>query len=286
MSAAITQKAEKYALQCMEIWGGNHAVDTAVSVTGIDAWVVSQPYAGSETGGDIHYLSMCGHGRLSRFTVADVSGHGGEVGELASTLRKLMWKNINTLDQTQFVRKLNQEFSHLGQAGKFATALLASYYAPTDHLIVCNAGHLPPLWYQAGTQTWKFLKHDISDRLDNITNLPLGIIEPTDYYQFAVRLEKDDLILIYTDSLIEAQSVSGEQLGQGGLLKLVNQLDVSNTGRLCHLLVDVIAQYRNGAPADDDLTVLLLHHNAADPPQQSIGDMLRVMGKMMGLVKV
>jgi len=286
MSTAIEQETEPHVLKCMEIWGGNDAVDTAVSLTGIDAWIFSQPYAGNKAGGDIHYLSMCGHGRLSRFTVADVSGHGNQADQLAATLRSLMRKNINTLDQTRFAQTLNHEFAKLEESGRFATALMATYFAPTDQLIICNAGHPPPLWFRWATKQWQFLEHNIPNSLDNVANLPLGIIEPTDYYQFAVKLDKGDLILIYTDSMIESKNPTGEQLGQEGLIESVKKLDTTNHASVCGQLVNQVAQYRRGVPADDDVTVLLLHHNADDPPKQSVGDMMKVMGKMMGLIKV
>ena len=39
-------------MQCMEIWGGNVGVDSHVAIPGIDAWVYSKPYGGSEGGGE------------------------------------------------------------------------------------------------------------------------------------------------------------------------------------------------------------------------------------------
>ena len=74
MSTTVAESAEKHLLQCMEIWGGNRAVENAVSVHGIDAWVLSEPHGGGERGGDVHYVSMCGAGKISRFALADVSG--------------------------------------------------------------------------------------------------------------------------------------------------------------------------------------------------------------------
>ena len=81
------QHADATRIQCMEVWGGNHAVATAVEVAGLDTWILSQPYEGDREGGDIHYVSTCGSGRVSRFVVADVSGHGANVGDLAQRLR-------------------------------------------------------------------------------------------------------------------------------------------------------------------------------------------------------
>ncbi|MCP4593424.1 MAG: SpoIIE family protein phosphatase, partial [bacterium] len=130
----------------------------AVSVPGIDAWVYSRPVGGQSSGGDIHYVSTCGGGKIARFAVADVSGHGVAVSELATQLRKLMRAHINTVDQTRFIRVLNRAFTALASDGKFATALLATYFAPTAHLITCNAGHPPPLWYRSADQTWRSLE--------------------------------------------------------------------------------------------------------------------------------
>ncbi|MBI4579150.1 MAG: hypothetical protein HY718_05565, partial [Planctomycetes bacterium] len=95
-------------LHCMEIWGGNGAQDSAISVPGLDAFVCSQPQPGHRTGGDIHYVSMCGSGRISRFVVADVSGHGEQVDDLATTLRTLIRRHINTLNQARYARTLNE----------------------------------------------------------------------------------------------------------------------------------------------------------------------------------
>ena len=53
--------------------------------------------------------------------------------------------------------------------------------------------------------------------------LPLGVVEPARYPQFGVRLRRDDLVLIYTDSLIEARSSQGRQLGVKGLLDMARQ---------------------------------------------------------------
>ncbi len=117
-----------------------------------------------------------------------------------------------------------------------------------------------------------------------MANLPLGVIEPTDYRQFAIKLDKGDLVLIYTDSLIESKSPEGQELGEQGLLDLVRRLDADQPHELNRKVLAAVAAYRGGAPADDDQTLLVLHHNAADPPEQSIGQKMRVMGRMFGLI--
>ena len=270
-------------MQCMEVWGGNGAIHSAISVPGIDAWISSAPYRECSRGGDIHYVSMCGGGRISRFAIVDVSGHGDAVSQLAQNLRSLMRKYINTLDQIRFARALNRELLQLDRTGRFATALLATYFAPTDHLVICNAGHPRPLWYRAASRSWEVLDPAMPQRATEVANLPLGVIERTDYIQFAVKLERGDLVLIYTDSLIESRSPDGDLLGEAGLLQLARQLDPDEPGNLDRRLLAAVAEYHGGAPVEDDETLLVLHHNAADPPRQSIGQRIHVMARMIGL---
>ncbi len=69
----------------------------------------------------------------------------------------LMRRHINTANQTRFAVDLNRAFSNLDLDGRFATAVLATYFAPTDHLIICNAGHPRPLLYRAAGNTWDLL---------------------------------------------------------------------------------------------------------------------------------
>lgn len=283
MTMTATSTDHAHAMQCLEVWGGNQAIQTEVSVPGIDAWISSIPYRGEADGGDVHYLSMCGAGRVSRFALADVSGHGDAVGELGGRLHKLMRKYIGTPDQTAFARAINDEFSKLSDRGQFATALLATYFAPTHHLIVCNLGHPRAMRFNAFTGTWAWLSQGMVRRIPDMHNLPLGIIEGTQYVQFAVPLGQGDVVVVYTDSLSEAMSPQGDMLGAEGLLELVRLSPIGAPAGLGLSILSAVAAYRGGGVPDDDETLLVLHHNATPPPKQSAGEKLRVMARMLGL---
>lgn len=276
---------EKHSMECMEVWGGNRMAEDSVSVVGMDVWVLSLPHDGAEAGGDIHYVSMCFSGHIARFTVADVSGHGDHAADLAVRLRHLMKKNINRVDQTRFARALNEEFGVMADQGRFATAVLATFFAPARQLILCNAGHPPPLWYRVGTGQWTSLTPEISGKLEKGPNLPLGIIEPTDYYQFAVPLALGDLVLLHTDPLIEATNAQGNPLGVAGLSELLGRIDPDQPDRIPRALVQAVQEYQDGRPLNDDVTILLLRHSGAEVPPQGAPDIIRKLGKLIGLVR-
>ncbi len=283
---ATHENPETHALQCMEIWGGNRAIDSAISTTGIDAWIYSEPFESGVGGGDIHYVSMCASGRIARFVVADVSGHGEGVSELAATLRRQMRRHINRVDQASFARALNEAFRRLAEVGQFATALLASYDAPTNHLIVCNAGHPRPLLRRAGETTWTLLDRHagcaVIDHGGGESGLPLGVVEDTDYFQFAVPLKPGDLVLIYTDAMIEAKGEDGRLLGEDGFRTLLDGVSPQADAVIPEAL-ERLNRVRRGVAADDDVTALLLHHNGGSPPSLSFAERARVIGRLIGL---
>ncbi|MBI5866223.1 MAG: serine/threonine-protein phosphatase, partial [Planctomycetes bacterium] len=215
---------------------------------------------------------------------ADVAGHGNEVSGLAIELRRLMRRSINRPDQTRIARGLNRAFGRLSTQAGFATAAILTYFAPTDQLLCCLAGHPRPLWYRAESRRWGFLEPSDSDSRE-FQGFPLGIIHPTEYRQFAVTLGRGDLIVAYTDSLIEAHAPGADLRGEAGLLALAETTYSGAPGQLGRELIAAVdsASSDTAETRDDDLTLLVLHHNAADPPPVSLGHRLRTMAKMLGL---
>jgi serine phosphatase RsbU (regulator of sigma subunit) len=252
-------------MACMEVWGGCDAADGAVTLSGLDAWVYARPYQRAEAGGDVYYVSSCAAGMVNRLLVADVSGHGPTVRGTADQLRDLMRRYINYLDQSAFVRAMNRHFVECSAPGCFATALVTTFAAPTGTLSVCNAGHPVPLLWQTGTREWSTLDHATDGR--RCLNVPLGIEEYDACEQFDVTLETGDLVLIYTDSLIECCATDGQPLGLGGLLALVRQeLDPDDPAALIPALLQAIDRRTPGGLDADDVTLLLLRANGTRPP--------------------
>lgn len=278
-------------IACMEVWGGNGPARTPITMPGNDVFVACEPWNGDRAGGDIYSMSNCVAGNITRFVLADIAGHGEASDELAVSLRRLMRKHINTADQTALARALNREFGELSTTGRFATALIATYFAPTDHLIVCSAGHPPPLWYRAAERRWVLLSAEVvagaaatSAEQIGVPNLPLGILDPINYEQFAVPLGAGDVVVMYTDALMEAGGVDGAQLGTRGLLALCDGLEEHTPERIAEGLLSRVKGATGGAPLDDDATVLVLRHTAQDPPRQTVVERARALGRMIGLV--
>jgi len=267
----------------MEICGSSQVADQCLATPGLDIWIKSRPYQHSADGGDVHYVSLCGGGMTTRIILADVSGHGASVAELAQSLRNLMRRNINRKSQAKLVEKLNRQFAELGKNYRFATAVVATYLTRGDKLTICNAGHPRPLWYRAGTGEWAPLAELHREAGAGLANLPLGIVDSTTYPEMELALGKGDFILFYTDALTEAAGLDCQALGESGLIERLKALDLADPAKVAGQLLRSMEDYRGGKAAEDDFTFVLLYHNGGSSPHLSIGQKLSVYAKVLGL---
>lgn len=270
-------------MQCMEVWGGSQLTEQSVEFGGLDTWVYSKPYGDAEHGGDVYYASSCATGRISRLLLADVAGHGHAVAETAGHLRTLMRRFVNRLDQAEFVRLLNQEFGELSREGAFATAIVTTFFAPSRRLMICNAGHPRPLLYRAAERTWSLLTHKKTAIAAAPQNLPLGMIDITEYEHFDVELELGDWLVTYTDALIESNDTDGEMLGEAGVLRIAQALGELDAEKLIPALLGEIARRHPDNLTDDDVTVLAMRANGREP-HYSMAEKLRAAGRLAGSV--
>ena len=266
-------------MRCMEIRGGSIAVEEAFEAPGLDEWVFSQPHESAPGGGDVHYLSLCGGGIVSRLILADVSGHGAAVAGIAEALRSLMKKNINVKNQNRLVNDLNRQFAAVAQLDHFATAVVATYLATNKTLTVCNAGHPRPLIRRAETAEWEFLGQPSAEP----GNLPWGLDDDSPYHQFTLTLETGDILLFYTDALVEAADPAGQLLGEAGLIELARGVDRTEPSEVGHALIEALTNYREGHAAADDLTLVVWRHNATGPRHPSLSEKVETYAKVFGL---
>ena len=269
-------------MQCMEVWGGSQLTSSGVELGGLDVWVYSKPFGEAQRGGDVYYVSSCATGRISRMLLADVSGHGHSVVSTAADLRTLMRRFVNRLDQKEFVRLLNEQFTELSSHDTFATAVVTTFFAPSRRLSLCNAGHPRPLLFRAADRRWSFLGHDHDHAgKKGPSNIPLGILQIADYEQLDVQLEPGDCLINYTDALIESCDANGEMLGEEGLLRIIKLLGDVPAEKLIESLLQEIAERFPENLAADDVTLLVVRANGGSL-DFSLGDKLAAFARFLG----
>jgi sigma-B regulation protein RsbU (phosphoserine phosphatase) len=165
-------------MSCLEIRGGNRRESYSVELPGLSAWIACRPLTPATEGGDLHYMTVCGKGAISRVVLADVAGHGDVVSSIAERLRDALREHVNTWDQSILLRELNNSFLAGANGVQFATAFVLGHYVQSGEMVFTNAGHVPPLWYRAAERRWLIISH-LTPYAKEIADLPLGLIEGT-----------------------------------------------------------------------------------------------------------
>jgi sigma-B regulation protein RsbU (phosphoserine phosphatase) len=94
-------------------------------------------------------------------------------------------------------------------AGLFVTAFYGILDPSTGDLVYANAGHNPPLLLRAQHR-------DASQSLFK-TGMALGAVEDTSWELGQTRIEPNDVLILYTDGLTDAQDSDGALYGTGRL---------------------------------------------------------------------
>jgi sigma-B regulation protein RsbU (phosphoserine phosphatase) len=96
------------------------------------------------------------------------------------------------------------------------------------------------------------------------TGVPLGILDGATWQQKAVRLAPDDMLLLYTDGITEAQDAQARFFDEGRLQEVAR----ANMGRSALEIQDaVIAQvgaFVGDAPQSDDMAVMVVVRGSTD----------------------
>ena len=259
----MAKPSQTTSLQCLQVWGGTEAADQTLAMTGLDGYLYARPHQGAKRGGDVYYISSCASGRITRVLLADVAGHGTTVAETAQDLRSLMQRYVNYTSQQQFMQAINQKFAEVSEHGRFATTVAMSFLATSRKLSLSNAGHPSPMWYRAKQKRWSIIGVDPDDTESGHTaDLPLGIQEDAGYQQIDITLMPGDMLLMYTDALIESRDTDGQMLGMRGLLHRLNEnTDVIDPSDVIPTLIGRLTAEDEHDLTDDDVTALLVYAN-------------------------
>ena len=160
------------------------------------------------------------------------------------------------------MRSLNREFTAASAKGVFATAVVMTFESAGNRLVISNAGHPPPLWYQAKRRRWTLLQPQTAADAGGI---PWGIMDESTYQQFQLPLSVGDIILCYTDSLVESKGADGELLGTDGLLRIAGSIGNVNPSQLIPRLLSEIAKHDPAYATRDDVTCLAFRPNGLRP---------------------
>jgi serine phosphatase RsbU (regulator of sigma subunit) len=211
-----------------------------VSLPGIEAMVRYLPAESAiQVGGDWYHAQALPDGRVV-LAIGDVAGHGLSAASGMAYLRYALvaWLSTDVRDPGILLGHLNRLCVQLKITG---TALVAVYDPATRALRWARAGHLLPL----------FARNGQGGPLGPLDGMLLGADIDAAYPVAETELHTDDLVLLYTDGLVERRPVDTLVL-TGQLIDMLAQSSISVDDAT---LVSLVGQL--GEPSRFDDTCVL-----------------------------
>jgi serine phosphatase RsbU (regulator of sigma subunit) len=168
---------------------------TTIELPGLQAAVRYLPAEqASQVGGDWYHAAVVGDGQVL-LAIGDVAGHGIRAATTMARLRHALaaLSVTSTTEPAELLSHLNRLLRADGQDADTATAVIARYDPLDATLVWAQAGHPPPLRTRRGSTV----------TLDRPRGPLLGAVCRPDYATATTRLDEADVLLLYTDGLIE-----------------------------------------------------------------------------------
>jgi len=203
-------------------------------------------------GGDYYdFLSLPG-GRWG-IAIGDVSGKGiGAALLMASLQASLRAQALHPhLDLAALIGDVNR-LVHGSSPTAFYASLFYAEYAPASRTLqYVNAGHNPPIVVRPRTESCE-LFHLRADAV------PIGMFADTQFAVTTFQLEKDDILVAYTDGITEATNCSGELWGMERLERLLRSCSQMTPGEIVERVLAEVSDFATGESQRDDVTLVVM----------------------------
>jgi serine phosphatase RsbU (regulator of sigma subunit) len=219
----------------------------APQVPGLDIAARSEP--ASEVGGDYYDYLTLRNGNTA-VVVGDVAGHGMPAGMLMAMAKSAIHTQIQSENPpTVLMERLTQTLRQMSADNQFMTMVFAELDLRNSRLVYSNAGHHYPLHFRSSTGTVADLPS---------TGLPLGLL-PVPPGPFVEReLEPGDVLLLYSDGVVEATNRKDEMFGTSRLGDLLVAHRDESAMALVEQVFRAVRAFTDGVPMADDATVLVV----------------------------
>jgi sigma-B regulation protein RsbU (phosphoserine phosphatase) len=214
----------------------------------IDLYAMLKP---AETiGGDLYDYFFIDKNHLL-VAIGDVSGKGIPASLFMAITSTLIKTHAKILSSKDIVRRVNKELSDRNSNQYFVTLFLGIFDIRTGVLDYCNAAHnFPYILHADGTLQTLSKSH----------GLPLGIYKDKTYKSSTVELQLNDMIILYTDGVINSRDTGKHHYGTERLEKNIQNLNDLTAEEVVKKLVKSIMIFEGQGHQADDISILALKY--------------------------
>ena len=199
--------------------------------------------------GDYYDIIPARKDRIS-FVVADIAGKGMTSLMVMVMLRAMLRLTVNTTQSAATILSwANRGIASETSIDHFASVALINYDTEKKMVQIATGGTIPILVYHAATNELE----KISDMSD-----PVGVEKMTVYQDMDFSLQTDDIIISYTDGVIEAPNNCGTQYSKDRLLEVIIKNKHLSGKEIAEAVKSDIIKFTGIDTQHDDQTLLII----------------------------
>jgi len=206
-----------------------------------------------EVSGDFFDFIDIDDGELG-FVIADVTGKSVS-GALVMTASKSVFRLLSEdkLSVGEIMKRANRQIKKdITKARGMFVALLYAILDTDDKTVsMCSAGQTQPILLSGTTGEAQIIETEGD-------TFPLGIIDEADYQETQVQLSTGDIIIFYTDGVVEAMNKKEEMYGFDRFVDTIKKHRELSAESFLQYLTDDINSYVGKAEQHDDLTIIVI----------------------------
>jgi len=210
-----------------------------------------------QVGGDFYDVFTTNQDHVA-VVLGDVAGKGLSaallMGMLHGALRSMRWMETPA-DQEISWRQLNYLLSTRTAPERFASLFWGSYDREARIIRYVNAGHLPPLLMRRnGNGTCKISRLEEGGPV-------LGVFPTAIYHQGEVAVQPGDLLVLYSDGIVEAANASEEEFGEERLCGIIQENCARPSAEILDEILKQVRAFIQEVPPQDDMTLVVARIN-------------------------
>lgn len=183
--------------------------------------------------------------------VGDVAGKGIPAAMLAAMIHATLKSEVNHhTEPAQLLQMINRLiYAELDRSDTFITAFLAVLQTHPLRLHYASAGHTTTLLWRSAEQKVLQLPS---------TGMPLGIFPEITYDQHYIPLDPNDMLMLYSDGITEAENDQGRVFGGQALIDLLLAGYPAPIDKQLQLIFNALDLHRGKLPLRDDVVLLMV----------------------------
>ncbi len=201
----------------------------------------------AEVGGDFFDFYTFPDSQQIGLCIADVVGKGMPAALMMASLRTAFRLYAHSIMEiTEIMTLINIHMTRETLIGEFATMFYGTFSENGRKLTYCCAGHDPPMHYRKG-QVKQLTTGDFV----------IGVEPNESFSKKALTLKKDDVIIFYTDGIVDAQNFEDRKFGRQRLTDSLRKYAAAPVSQIAQNIIWDVRRFVGLADQADDITLVV-----------------------------